>query len=142
MSELLRRDVSELAGKLVVFPDGQKIGMTGCIYWDVKAQNWFTLQYNDDGYPATDDDGKAVRIYAVEVIDKPVRKRKPFVPGKHNCPVEIFPLAETEKAYQVPDGSNGKIGRSSVREYYKYIAKSVCYVDEEGRIFAPVWATR
>jgi hypothetical protein len=51
----------------------------------------------------------------------------------------IRPIGQTEKAYQLVDGSNGLIGRGC-KVYYKYIAKSVCFIDENGDIYAPVWA--
>lgn len=85
-----------------------------------------------------DDDG--TRVYSTKVEDKPKRNRKSFIPTKENCIKQIFPEGETEKAYKVCVGSNGHIGNPKL--YYDYIAKSICYVDETGKIFAPVWATR
>lgn len=66
-------------------------------------------------------------------------KRK-FVPTEGNCPIRIVPYGETDMAYAVDAGSNGLHG-SSYRHYTCYVAKSVCYVDDAGRIFAPRFAT-
>ena len=63
-----------------------------------------------------------------------------FTPSKDNCKVQIRVDHEMEKAYAVSSGSNGKGGRSA-REYYQFVAKSICYI-EDGKVFAPSWATR
>ena len=117
--------------QLVVFSNGHKAGLCE-VYWD-RRREAFVLVTDD-----LDDDGNRIRLYSTEVIDKPARNTRKFVPSEKSCTVQIFPVGETAKAYQVPDGSNGKIGHC--REYYKYIAKSICYIDENGNIFAPKWA--
>lgn len=54
-----------------------------------------------------------------------------FNPTRENCIVRIVADHETEKTYAVCVGK---------KNYYEYIAKSICYV-EDGNIYAPVWAT-
>lgn len=61
-----------------------------------------------------------------------------FTPTKENCTVPIEIDHETEKAYAVCTGTNGKI--TNTHYFYKFIAKSICYVDEDGNVFAPIWA--
>lgn len=134
-------DRSELGEKLVVFPGGVKKDRLSDIRWDKDKEQWFTFERDVDGYVVCDDYNKPIRIYAIDVIDKPVRKRKQFIPSKEGCTARIFPVGETEKAYQIEDGWNGHFGKQS-KTWYKYIAKSVCYIDENGNIFAPVWAVK
>ena len=117
----------------VLFENGHKADFMEA-RWSEKHQAFY---YASD---ETDEEGKRIVYFSTNVIEKEKRKTSKFVPGEKSCTVRIMPLAETEKAYQIEDGSNGKIGRSSVKEYYKWIAKSVCYVDENGAIFAPAWA--
>jgi len=119
------------SNQLVAFSNGYKANRLET-FWDQRHEA-FCLVTDD-----LDDEGKRIRLYSTEVIEKPARARRKFSPSKTSCTVQIFPVGETEKAYQVPDGSNGKTGHC--REYYKYIAKSICYVDESGNIFAPSWA--
>ena len=133
--------------QLVVFDDFgkvRKVDRLG-VFWSEKHQAWCVLSdaVDAEGYPVTDDNGKRVVLYSNTIIEKPARKtnRKPFTPSKETCTVWIHPCGSTEKAYQIEDGWNGMWGKGR-KEWYKYIAKSVCYVDEEGRIFAPTWAVR
>lgn len=63
-----------------------------------------------------------------------------FEPNKDNCTVQIKVHHETERAYAVWAGNAGGYLRS--RDIYEFIGKSICYVDEDGRVFAPSWATR
>lgn len=113
--------------QLVVFPDGHKEGYLEA-RWSTKHQCFYS--FNEDGE----------KIYSTVIEEKPVRKNKKFVPGPTTCTKQIFPCGETEKSYRLNDGSNGKITRGNMRVYYKYIAKSICYIDENGNIFAPIWA--
>ena len=125
------------ANELVLFSNGEKAGLINGVMWSKKHQA-FRFCSSD-----LDEDGNPVILYSTTIIQKPQRKsRSKFTPSKENCTVRIFPLAETSKAYQIEDGSNGKIGRSSCKVYYKYIAKSICYTDENGNVFAPLWAMR
>lgn len=62
-----------------------------------------------------------------------------FQPNATNCTVQIKIDHETEKAYAVCAGSTG--GYLNNREYYEYVAKSICYVVGD-KVYAPSWATR
>lgn len=119
------------ANQLVVFENGHKAGYLEA-FWSNRHQAF--VYVSDE----LDEEGNFIRYYSTTVIEKPCRNRRKFVPNEKNCTVEIFPLGETEKAYQIEDGTNGHTRH--VKEYYKYIAKSICYTDENGRIYAPIWA--
>lgn len=112
--------------QVVVFENGHKEGYLEA-RWSEKYQAFYT--FTEDGE----------RIYSTTIETKPERKKAKFIPNAKNCPVRIIPCGETEKAYQVYDGSNGHVGRTQ-KSYYKYIAKSICYIDENGNIYAPIWA--
>lgn len=111
--------------QLVVFEDGHKEG-----YLEAR---WSDL--NNAFYSFTDD-GK--KIFSTTIVEKASKKKSKFVPSAKSCTVKITPCGETEKSYQVYDGADGRITRN--KSYYKYIAKSICYTDEEGNIYAPTWA--
>lgn len=110
----------------VLFPNGTKAGYLETRY-DTVAKAFFI--YDDTGE----------KLYSNDVHTKPIRKR---VNTKKQTDIskmkEIHPLAETEKAYRVEDGSNGLIGKGC-KVYYKYYAKSICVIDN-GKIYAPIWA--
>ena len=112
--------------QLVVFEDGHKEGYLEA-RWSERAQAFYS--FSEDGE----------KMFSTTIIDKPQRKGGKFTPNAKNCTVQIDPIGETEKAYQIEDGSNGKVGRGC-KVYYKFIAKSICYKDEDGRVFAPAWA--
>ena len=42
--------------------------------------------------------------------------------------------------YVVFKGDNGSIIPANRKVFYGYVAKSLCYVDENGVVFCPVWA--
>lgn len=117
----------------VVFPNGRKEGYLEA-RWSERAQAFYTFVENESG--------DKVKMFSTDVMTKPERKRKAkaFVPSAQNCTVKIRPISETEKAYQIEDGSNGCITRGKMRVYYKYIAKSICWVAQDGSIYAPIWA--
>lgn len=120
--------------QMVVFENGYKAGWLEATWSEKK--NAFCIR-TDEIDPET---GRYIILYSTEIIEK--QNRKPlakFVPSRKNCPVMIRPIGQTEKAYQLEDGSNGLIGRGC-KVYYKYVAKSVCFIDENGDIYAPVWA--
>lgn len=79
------------------------------------------------------------RVYSSNIEEKTAKKTK-FVPTKDNCTVQIHPAYETPKCYVIADGDNGMVSRQNYKAYHKRIAKSVCYVDNDGNIFAPFWA--
>ncbi len=113
--------------QLVVFENGTSEGYLEA-RWSDRYQAFYT--FTDDGE----------KIFSTQVIEKPARKSRKFIPTAKNCTVQIVPCGETEKAYCVEDGTNGCITRGNRKTYYKYIAKSICYTNEAGEIFAPVWA--
>ena len=111
----------------VYFSNGHSEGwLEAC--WSTEANAFYTV---------IGIDGEKVKIFSTDVrtVDK---KGKKFVPNAKNCTVEIFPEFETEKAFAIPDGDNGLVGKAN-KAYYKYIAKNVCFCDN-GKIFAPKWA--
>lgn len=116
--------------QFVVFPDGEKQGYLEA-RWSERAQAFYKVDQVD---------GEYVKLYSTDVREKKNRKSAPFTPTKETCTVAIRPIGETEKAYQVEDGTNGCISRGNQKTYYKYIAKSICYVDQDGTIYAPKWA--
>ena len=138
----------ELKGKLVIFPDGKKVRQHDDIdiRWDDDHQTWYKFIYDEDGCLVRNEDSGLplyARMYATEIIDDPdyhPRKKTKFAPSKENCPIEIQPCGRTEKAYKVYAGNDG-YGRTATH-YYIWISKAVCYVDDDGRIFAPTWAIR
>ena len=123
--------------ELVLFPNGEKAGIINGVMWSDRHQA-FRYVSSD-----LDEEGRPVILYSTTIIQKPERKsRSKFTPCKESCTVRIRPLSETAKAYEIEDGSNGKIGRSTCKTYSKWIAKSICYTDENGNIFAPLWAMK
>lgn len=63
-----------------------------------------------------------------------------FEPSAENCTVCINVDHEHGRAYAVWAGSTG--GYLHGEAIYEYVAKSICYTDELGNVFAPDWATR
>lgn len=82
-----------------------------------------------------DDNGE--KVFSTDVRTKEKKTRKAT-----DCKmVEIVPDTATEKAYGIVDGTNGSVVKGNIRVYYKWIAKSICK-EENGKIYAPVWALR
>ena len=76
------------------------------------------------------------KIYSTDVR---VKEKKA---SKSNAPmVEIEPATSTEKAYGIADGTNGSVVKGNIKVYYKWVAKSICKV-EDGKIYAPIWAVK
>ena len=122
----------------VFFEDGHSEGYLEA-RWSEKNHAFisFVELEDEDGYIET------VKMISndVRTIETKTKAKKKFIPNAKNCIVQIHPYAlkETEKAYAIEDGSNGLVGKK-MKAYYKYIAKSVCYVDSNGNVFAPFWA--
>lgn len=112
--------------QIVVFENGCKEGYLEA-RWSERNQAFYT--FTKDGE----------KIFSTIVEEKLVRKSSKFIPNADNCKVMINPCCETEKAYQIYDGSNNRVGRG-LKHYYKYISKEICYVDQNGNIYAPSWA--
>ena len=113
--------------QLVIFEDGHSEGFLEA-RWSERNQAFYSFTEDGD------------KIFSTTVIEKPIKSRKPFTPNAKNCTVLIKPCGETEKAYIIPDGTNGCISRGNVKYYNKFIAKSICYIDENGNVYAPIWA--
>lgn len=111
----------------VLFSNGTKAGYFEARY-DTIAKSFYIF---------AEETGE--KLYSNDVRIKPTRKKREYKKQTDISKMkEIHPLAETEKAYQVEDGSNGLIGKGC-KVYYKYYAKSICVVDN-GKIYAPIWA--
>mgnify|MGYP001500623950 CR=1 FL=1 len=76
------------------------------------------------------------KLFSNEIIETETKKRNYKKQTDISKMQQIFPIGETEKAYIIDDGANGKITRGNLKQYYKYIAKSIC-IEEDGKIFAP-----
>ena len=113
--------------QFVVFEDGHKEGYLEARWSD-----------RNNAFYSFTDDGK--KIFSTTIIEKASKKKSKFVPSAKSCTVKITPCGETEKSYRLYDGTNGCVSRGNTKIYYKYIAKSICYTDEEGNIYAPAWA--
>lgn len=128
-------DMELKSNQLVDFGEYGKHGWIEGVQWNDKHNAFRFFTGESDEY------GRPVAVYSDKVIEKPARKpRKKTVPSRKSCPVEIFPEYSTEKAYAICAGTDGSVLHP--KQYYDFIAKSVCYVDENGRIFAPVWAVK
>ena len=112
--------------QVVVFENGAREGYLEA-RWSERNQAFYTFNNNGE------------KIYSNTIETKSIRRKAKFNPNKESCTVQIYPCGETEKAYQIYDGSNGKVGRDQ-KSYFKYIAKSICYIDKNGNIYAPSWA--
>lgn len=122
--------------QVVVFPNGERQGWLEA-RWSERHQAFYTFIESDD----EDARNGLKKIFSTVIEEKPVRKSsKKFVPTAKNCPVLLDVCGETEKAYRVCTGTNGCVTRGNLRYYYKFVAKSICYVDENGKVFSPTWA--
>jgi len=114
----------------VLFKNGRKEGYLEA-RWSDKHQAFFTFMDDDE------------KIWSTTVIDKPKRKKseRKFEPSEKTCPIRIYPCGQNDKCYIVEDGVYGRSkGGYPSRVAYKYIAKSICYANEQGEIFKPIWA--
>lgn len=120
--------------QVVVFPNGIRKGYLEA-RWDDKYKAFYTF-IDDEDAPRGNR-----RVYSTTIEEKPVRKSsKKFVPSATACTVLLDVVGETEKAYMVCTGTNGCITRGNLKVFHEFVAKSICYVDENGNIFCPVWA--
>lgn len=119
-------------GQFAVFEEiGRKEGYLEAS-WSNKHNAFVTL--GDDGQ----------KYYTTTVIEKPARKKstekKKFAPSDTVCTQEIFPCGETEKAYIIATAYGKLKGGVPSQTHYSYVAKSICFIDENKRVFAPMWA--
>ena len=82
-----------------------------------------------------DAEGNPIVLYGTEIVTVEPKKKK-FVPTATNCTRLIDVCDATEKAYAYYTGLYSTKGKP----HKHWIAKSVCYVNEEGEVFAPSWA--
>lgn len=113
----------------VLFENGRKEGYLEA-RWSDKYQSFITW----------DDDGN--KMFSTNIIENPKRKKsaKKFAPSAATCPVQIFPCGENEKCYILSVAYGPLKGGAPSKIHYDYIAKSICYVNEQGEIFKPIWA--
>lgn len=116
--------------EMVLFEDGTTQGQLEA-RWSESKQAFYDVRYNEYGEP--------YKVYSTTIIEKPKRRTKKFVPTAKNCTVRIDVIGETSAAYIVVDGTNGLVGKHA-KAYKKYIAKSICYTDGSGNVYAPSWA--
>ena len=119
--------------QVVVFENGERQGYLEA-RWSERDQAFYTFIYDEDA-----PHGKR-RIYSTTIEEKPARKSRKFVPSAATCTVRLNVDGETEKAYKVCVGTNGCVSKANMMVFYEYVAKSICYVDDEGNVFCPVWA--
>lgn len=122
-------DMSLERNEYVVFPNGERHGYLEC-RWSEKAQAFFTFD---------EETGEKIFSTKIEVKERK-SKKAPFVPSPKTCTKPLFPERETEKCY-ITTSAYGKLkGGAPSKTWYHYTAKSICWVDENGNIYAPVWA--
>lgn len=97
--------------------------------WSRKRNRWevFTGEY--------DENGDAIHLYGTEIVTVEPRKKK-FVPTAENCTRRIDVCDATDKAYAYYTGFISTKGVA----HKEWIAKSICYKNEKGEVFAPRWA--
>lgn len=123
----------------VLFENGKKEGVAEVRY-SFREQAFYTELTDKNGEIIRDEDGHPIRIYSNNIQKKKKAKNGKFTPSAEKCTVQIFPEFETKKSYAIFAGTNGLV--KNVKVYYSYIAKSICWIDEEGKIFAPAWAIK
>ena len=82
-----------------------------------------------------DSEGKPIVLYGTEIVTVEPKKKK-FVPTAENCTRRIDVCDATEKAYAYYTGLYSTKGKP----HKEWIAKSICYKNENGEVFAPHWA--
>ena len=99
------------------------------VHWSRKRNRFEALT---DEY---DNEGNPIVLYGTEIVTVEQKKKK-FVPTAENCTRRIDVCDVTDKAYAYYTGfysTNGK-------PHKEWIAKSICYKNEKGEVFAPCWA--
>ena len=112
----------------VRMPDGK--------LYDGLCARWFS-KHNAFGVLVGDDEnGFPVYMYGTEVVTVEPKKRGKFVPTKENCTCLLDVCEATDKAYCYYTGFYSTKGKP----HKAWIAKSICFVDENGEIYKPCWA--
>ena len=99
------------------------------VHWSRKRNRWeaCTDEYDENGEP--------VMLYGAEIVTVEPKKKE-FVPTAENCTRRIYVCDATEKAYAYYTGFYSTKGVP----HKEWVAKSVCYKNENGEVFAPYWA--
>lgn len=114
----------------VVFSDGHTESYLEA-RWSEKEQAFYSIVTVDiDGYK------ERKKIFSTDVRTKAQRKT-----SKTGKMIIIYPDFETDKAYAIMTGSNGCISNGNRKDFYTYIAKSIC-TEKDGKIYAPIWAIK
>lgn len=113
----------------VVMPNG-KLYSGLCARWSRK-HNAFRVYTGE-----VDECGEPVYMYGTEVVTVEPKKRGKFVPTKENCTCRLDVCEATEKAYCYYTGFYSTKGKP----HKGWVAKSLCYVDDNGEIYKPNWA--
>lgn len=121
----------------VVFSNGVKHDYLEA-RWSDKYGGFIIFLMNENGNYLKDENGKRMVLISNDVREKAPRKSKKHVPSAKNCTVEIDVCDTTEKAYAYYTGLFGVNGKP----HKEWVAKSVCYETEDGRVFAPQWAVK
>ena len=79
-----------------------------------------------------DAEGNPIVLYGTDIVTVEPKKKK-FVPTAENCTRLVDVCDATEKAYAYYTGFNSTKGKP----HKNWIAKSICYVNEKGEVFAP-----
>ena len=82
-----------------------------------------------------DENGEAIHLYGTEIVTVKKKENK-FVPDAENCPCRLDVCDATDKAYAYYTGFYSTKGKP----HKEWIAKSICYVDENGEVYKPIWA--
>ena len=82
-----------------------------------------------------DNEGNPIVLYGTEIVTVEPKKKK-FVPTAENCTRRIDVCDATDKAYAYYTGFISTKGVA----HREWIAKSICYKNEKGEVFAPIWA--
>ena len=101
------------------------------VVWSIKRNRFeaFTGERDNEGNP--------IVLYGTEIVTvEPKKKKSKFIPTAENCTRRIDVCDATEKAYAYYTGLYSTKGKP----HKGWIAKSVCYKNENGEVFAPHWA--
>ena len=106
-------------------------------YLEARWSDAFGKFYSFTRTGERDDNGRPVRLFSEDVVSKESKPRK----QSKQAMVEIQVAFETEKAFAYEAGGNGCVSKGNRREFYEFVAKSLCEV-RDGKIYAPAWAVK
>lgn len=102
--------------------------------WSFKNNAFYSFTRTDEEDEET---GRPIKLFSNEIIEKKKRNYKKQTDISKMKEIEV--AFETDKAYAVYDGTNGKVCACNIKTYYKFYAKSIC-VEKDGKVYAPIWA--